>query len=114
MFGAVVDGERPHADEALNAVWAPLLIRAQNDFGVAVGPKYLTQTPQLFPKLDVVVDLTVVDQRQSAVFTAHGHVPKRAQVEDAQALVGQSARAELSHTAVVGSAVVLDAGHRVQ
>src|SRR5439155_25951656 len=93
---------------------APLLVRAQNDFGVAVGAEHLAQTPQLVPQLDIIVDLAVVDQGEAAVFAAHRHVPQRAEVENAQALVGQRARTELPDAAVVRPAVVLDLGHRIQ
>ena len=90
---------------------APLLVGAQDDLGVAVGAEDVAEPAQLVAELDVVVDLAVVDQRQSAVVAAHGHVAERAEVENAQALAGQGARPEDGLAAVVGSAVVLARGH---
>jgi hypothetical protein len=74
----------------------------------------MAQTAQLVAQLEVVVDLAVLDQRQATVVAAHGHVPERTQVEDAQPLAGEGARAKSSLAAVVWSAMALGGRHRAE
>src|SRR5579859_6335234 len=101
----------PHTDKALDARRAPLLIGAQNDLGVAVGAEHVAQFAELGADLDVIVDLAVGDQRQTAVFAAHWHVAERTEVENAQALTGQRTAAHHGLAAGVRAAVVLAGRH---
>ena len=113
-LGGVVQGEGPHADQMLDARRAPLQVAAQDDLGVAVGAEHVTARAQLVAHLDVVVDLAVLGQRETTGLVAHGHVAVLAQVEDAQALIGQRRSAKRGQATVVRAAVALSGGHGAQ
>src|SRR4029077_7415114 len=93
-LATVVDDERPHPVQAVQAVRAPVPIGREQDFGVAGGAETVSRSPQLVAQLDVVVDLTVEDDDELAVIGGHWLLTGRAQVKD-----GQSTKTE-PHLAV--------------
>src|SRR6185503_11507991 len=60
----VVDHERPHAVETADAIEPPLVVGAQEHFGVAARAEAITVLNELFAELEVVVDLAIEDDRQ--------------------------------------------------
>ena len=114
MIGRVEQAEGPHADQALGAVCAPLEVRAQQHFGVAVRTEHVAAGAEIVADLDVVVDLAVFGQREAAAFIVHRHVAERAQVEDAQPLVSERAAAEDFEALIVRATMALRVGHRLE
>lgn len=64
LIPLVIDGESPHAHEALHTSWAPLHKRLEQDFGVATCVERVAEGLQLLPDLDVVVDLAIEYQHE--------------------------------------------------
>src|SRR5215472_486866 len=101
----VPDGERVHAAEPVHDLLAHPGVGLEQHLGVAAGPQRDPLIAQLLAKLDVVVDLPVVDHPVAAVRGAHRLVPGQGKVDD-----GQPAEPECHvrvgvHAVVVGPAM---------
>ena len=92
--GLVVDRERPHPVEAADAVGAPLVVRLQQDLGVAGGAELASELLQLVLQLEVVVDLAVEHDREPPVGALHRLMAGRRQVENRQTPEAEAHRAE--------------------
>ena len=74
LAARVVDGEREHAAEARDGVFAPVRVGREHGLGVAVGRIAFRRAPDLLAQRCVVVDLAVVDDVQRvARFALEGH-----------------------------------------
>src|SRR5215469_10790435 len=80
----VPDGERVHAAEAVHDLLAHPGVGLEQHLGVAAGPQRDPLIAQFLAKLDVVVDLPVVDHPVAAVGGAHRLVPGQGKVDDGQ------------------------------
>src|SRR5690606_10583092 len=89
---ALVDDEREHAVEALDAPLAPFGIRLQNDLGIARRPEAMPEIFQLEPKLLEVVDATVEDDDEIMILVEHRLRRARRQIEDLQAAMADGDR----------------------
>ena len=81
---AVDEHEGEHAVEALEASLAPFPVSVQDDLGVAARHERISQRFELRAKLDVIVDLAVVDDPVAPIGSRHRLMPEWAQVEDRQ------------------------------
>ena len=107
---AVPDGESEHAAQVLNAILAILFKQVDDGFGVTVGGVAVAARDQLLAQGKMVVDLSVKDDVERAVFIgdwlmAAGHI------DDAEAAHADASRAIGIETFVVRSAVGDDTAH---
>jgi hypothetical protein len=102
----IPDGEGEHAVQFFDGFGAFQHEQAQDDLSVGIGEELAALTGQLLAQLHVVVDLSVVNDPVAPGLVAHGLVPGRAEVNDAQAQVGDAQVVVDIITAVVGTAVL--------
>ena len=76
--------ECKHSIEAIDTVASPLFIGMDNDFRVGLRLKLMPVAKQLFAQFDVIVNLSVKDKLQAAVFIAQ-RLRSALEVDDAQA-----------------------------
>ena len=114
-FG-IVEREGEHPVQPLDAAFAQFLVKVQDDLGIAVRRKPPPLRLQLPAQLRVVVDFSVVAERQFPRGGGHGLVAARAEVEDAQPPVRQAGGLvrRYEDAVVVGAAVREARGHRTQ
>ena len=86
---AVVEHEREHAVEPVQAVPPPLGVGVEEHLGVGAGVKGMAGGLELGAQLAVVVDLAVVDDPVAAVGRAHRLVAGRREVEDGEPAVAE-------------------------
>ncbi len=83
LFRIVPEGKRKHATQlGQQAVDAPLLIAAQNHFGISMGAETMAERFQLRTDLAEVVDAAVEDQPDLPVIGEHGLIAGGAQIDD--------------------------------
>ena len=87
----VPDREGEHPVQLGQTVRPPLRVGAQQDFGGGLAPEAVAEAAQAIPKLDEVVDLAVVGDRESRLGIQHGLVAALGEVEDRQPAVAQDA-----------------------
>ena len=110
---AVPDGDRELAVEAGQAVRAVLLVRVQDDFGVARGREPVSPALQLQSQLRVIEDLTVEHDPQGPIFVGDGLLAG-AQVDDAQARIPEADVIVEVDPELVGPAVADRPEHRAE
>src|SRR5690606_27060531 len=101
---ALVDDEREHAVEALDAPLAPFGIRLQNDLGIARRPEAMPEIFELEPKLLEVVDATVEDDDEIVILVDHRLRRARRQIEDLQTAMADGDRPIAEVAARIGPA----------
>jgi len=72
----------------MDAVFPPLLVRVHDRLGVGPGSIRMAERFELLAQVGVVVDLTVEDHPDGAVLVRERLLP-RAQIDDAEATVGE-------------------------
>src|SRR5208282_5077700 len=77
LLRAIPECEAPHSVKMLEALIAPLLVRAQDHFGVGPGSKAMSTALELYADLLVVVNLAVESDRVRTVFNFHRLVSSR-------------------------------------
>ena len=101
----IEDREGEHANEAIHAFFAPFHVGVQDHLGVGARAEAVTEPQKLLAHRLEVVDLAVVGDPPAAAGVAHGHVARRRQIDDAEALRAEREAAAAHHAAVVGPAV---------
>src|SRR5437773_10979475 len=89
---AIPDRKGEVSVEAIEAGFAPLLIRVDNDLRVRPGAKVVPGPFQFSAQLLKVVQLTVVDEDDRTDLIAHRLVSGRGEVDDSEAAVPQTNR----------------------
>jgi hypothetical protein len=79
---SVPDAQGEHTVKAMDGVFPGMLVKPQNDFGVASGPEVVALLQELFSKLTEVVDLSIENHRRRPVFVPHGLIGLRRQIDD--------------------------------
>lgn len=114
----VPDREREHAVEARHARRAPLLIRVEDDLGIAPGDELVAARAQLLAQLPEVVDLAVEGHPVAARRVRHRLVARGREVDDREPPVAErrpraaGVRVGDVDALVVGSAVLDAREHR--
>ncbi len=88
LWAAVVNGEREHAAQTVDALRAPFLVRVEDDFRIGAGAEAVAAARQFRPQVQEVVDLAVEHDGQGAVLVEHGLVAA-GEVDDGQAAHAQ-------------------------
>ena len=101
----IEDREGEHADEAIHAAFAPFHVGVQDHLGVGARAEAVPEPQKLLADRLEVVDLAVVGDPPASAGIAHGHVARRRQVDDAEALRAERVAAATHRAAVVGPAV---------
>ncbi len=82
-----------------------MVVGGENDLRVRRCPKAVPVRLQLPPQLEVVVDLTVVEQPVAIVFISHRLPTVGGEVEDRETAVGEHDAGFLPPAFIVGTAV---------
>src|SRR5579862_9766767 len=85
----VANAKCEHAVQALNAVWAFLLIKMNNYFSVSVGDKSVAFSPQIGSQFAEIVNLTVIGNPNGSVFVAHRHVAAVRKIKNGKATASE-------------------------
>src|SRR3954454_22777649 len=80
----IPDGKCKHANEALNAVLAPLFVRVQNDLGISSGPEPMPCSFEGPAQGFEIVDFAVEYDPTRAIFVLERLVSRRRQIDDRQ------------------------------
>ena len=80
--------ECEHALEPCDARLSPFRVGAQDHLGVGGRPEAMALLLERLPQLPVVVNLSVVDDREARALEVHRLAPGGREVDDAQARVG--------------------------
>jgi hypothetical protein len=100
----IPEGEGEHADQMLDALFAPFGIGFENDLGVALGEEAVTLGQQFPPQFPVVVDRAVEDQRQPQFRVHHGLIGAVAEIDDRQPAMTEEQRPVGPDAFVIGTA----------
>ena len=107
----IEDREGEHADEAIHAAFAPFHVGVQDHLGVGARAEAVPEPQKLLANRLEVIDLAVVGDPPASAGITHGHVARRRQVDDAEALRAERVAAATHHAAVVGPAVLGELAH---
>jgi hypothetical protein len=110
---AIVDDEGEHPVEAPHAVVAPGRVGVEDRLRVATRAGLEAEGPQLAVELEVVVDLAVEDDAESAPLVGHGLAAAR-DVDDGQPPVAERRLVRLQEPLGVRAAVAQRPGHPLQ
>jgi hypothetical protein len=113
VFLRVPDGKREHALEALDAVFAVLLVGVDEDLGIAAGQKPVAPGFELRSEHDEVVDFPVVHRPHRAVFVGDRLVPAHG-IDDSKPPRAERNRWIDVEAGVVGAAMTQDVRHPLQ
>ena len=108
----VEEREGEHAVEPLHGIDAPLLIGAEDDFGIGPRPKAVPLPFQLFSQFEIVIDFSVEAHDGAATLRVHRLTAVCAQVQYRKSAVRkaepETAAQRLQHTAPVVRSPVSD------
>jgi hypothetical protein len=96
--------EGEHAVEPMHAVGSPCVPGLEDDLGVAVRKKMITERLQFRAQLGVVVDAAVEDDGQSELRIMHGLVGGIGQIDDLQAPMSEGQLAACEQAVAVRAA----------
>ncbi len=112
LRGIVPDAEGEHAAEAGDeSVDAPLLITAQEDFGVAMGAESVAAFFEFLAEFEEIIDAAVENQADFAVVGEHGLVAGGAEVDDGEAAVAEIGSGPVGGAFGIGSAMAEGVDH---
>ena len=109
-MAGVPDGKGEHAAQVVDTVASIFFVEVDNGLGVAVGAVAMALGCQAFSQSRMVVDFSVENDPDRAVFVADGLVAG-GEIDDAQAAHAQAHGAVGEHAFVVGPAVQHGAAH---
>src|SRR5262249_3837558 len=112
-IGAVPDGDREHALDAIEQAVTPLLVPVREHLRVAARLEGVSELLQLFAQRHKIVNLTVDDDSDAPVLVVDPLVPAR-DVDDGQAAVTETAARAYVIALAVGTARGQRRGHRPQ
>src|SRR5207237_7767705 len=87
-------------------------VRVEDDLRVRAGAEVRAARPQLAAQLDVVVDLAVVGEPETAPGQAHGLIARRGRVDDGEPAVREADVAVDPRPGPVGTAVLEARAHQ--
>jgi hypothetical protein len=108
----VVDGQREHAVQPLQAIRSPLPPRGQDGLRVAVGLEDVSLLLEAGTHLLVIVDLAVEGNHHAPV-GRHHRLGAALQIDDRQAPMPEAHARPGPHAAPVGAAMGKHVGHRL-
>ena len=75
LSGRIPDKESEHAPQAVYAFFAPLRVRVQDNFGIALRAKVMPALLEFSADFREIVDLAIVGYGEPALGMQHRHVP---------------------------------------
>ena len=93
LLGCVPYNEGEHADETAEGGRAPLRQRSEQHLGIGLAAEEMSGRLELVAQLDVVVDLTIVDDPVALIGIGHRLPGRVGQVDDAEPPMAQRHRA---------------------
>src|SRR5882757_1448391 len=100
----VINGQRKHAAQFLDAIRAQILVEMNDDFCIASGIEAMSAPFQLGTQLGKIVDLAVVDDPCAAIFVEH-RLMSASEIDDAQAAHAQTGAVLDEDAFIVGPTV---------
>ena len=104
-------GKSKHSPQLLHACRPVLFVEVKNDLCVGIGLKLMSLTFQIGPQFEEVIDLTIKDDPDSAVFVAHGIAAAFRQVDYGQATMAQAHISADKRPTIVWTAMSHRVGH---
>src|SRR5262249_50565168 len=101
----VMDGERPHAIEPIDALFAPVGISSQQDLGIRRCVKHVSKRLKLGAQLKIVIDFPVVRNPDRMLPVAHRLGSIVSQIDDGQSSVSQPDISAYPQTSAVWTTV---------
>jgi hypothetical protein len=93
--------EREHAEEVIDAVGAPVVVRLDDHLGVRGREKPVSEIGELCPEFLVVVDAAVEHHRQAELLVDHGLPARLRKIDDLETSMGEGHVPVLPHPASV-------------